>query len=73
MKTSQIFTVTLTIPADTPDDAIRGLRRLVRELPKDELAERCQVEEIIGDPTLDEGMTVRQVRQVRKLLRTRWA
>jgi hypothetical protein len=61
-----IYRVTLAIPADSPDDAIRGLRRLVRNLPKDELAERCEVEEIIGDPTLDEGMTARQVR---KLLR----
>ena len=57
------YTVTLAIPADTPDDAIRGLRRLVRELPKDELAERCQVTEIIGDPTLDEAWTLADVRE----------
>jgi hypothetical protein len=63
MKTSQIFTVTLAIPAASPDDAIRGLRRLVRELPKDELAERCRLEEIIGDPTLDADWTLDEVRE----------
>ena len=58
-----IFAVTLAIPGDTPDDAIRGLRRLVRELPKDELAERCHLEEIIGDPTFDENWTLAEVRE----------
>jgi len=58
-----MFTVTLAIPADDADDAIRRLRRLVRELPKDELAERCQVEEVIGDPTLDADWTLAEVRE----------
>jgi len=58
-----IFTVTLPIPADSPDDAIRGLRRLVRALPADELAERCQVEEVIGDPIGIYDLTLAQVRE----------
>jgi len=54
-----IFAVTLAIPADTPDDAIRGLRRLTIN----ELAERAQVEEVIGDPIGIYSLTLAQVRE----------
>jgi hypothetical protein len=57
------YAVTVAIPADSLDDAIRGLRRMVRELPKDELAERCHLEQIIGDPTLDADWTLAEVRE----------
>jgi len=59
---TRIFAVTVAIEAPTPDEAIRSLCRLL-VLPVDELAERCQVTEIIGDPTLDQDWTMDELRE----------
>jgi len=63
---TRLFTLTFPIQASDADTAWRVLRRDFRNTPPAELEQRAHTEEVIGDPTLDEGMTARQVR---KLLR----
>lgn len=61
--TDPLFTVTFPIEAPDADEAWRRFRRMVRHLPAAELAERCQVEEIIGDPIGIYELTLDQVRE----------
>ena len=58
-----IFAVTFTVEAPDADEAHRRLRRMFRHLSAAELEERAHLEEVIGDPTLDEDWTLADVRE----------